>query len=303
VQLSLIWKSSFLKFKKSWQRKRGDDFVEFYTMKKITDSTTQITDVTGVHCYLVEGSDRAALIDTAVGVGNLKYYVEKITDKPVIVLLTHGHCDHAGGAALFDEVYLSREDWALVEKHASMDMKIDYVRFCSPDVFAKLSKQDFAPVRTSGYKDLKDGQTFDLGGITLEAVAVPGHTHGMTCILNVEERSILFGDACNTALFIWDEEATSIEEYRESLLRLKTYEDRFDTVYMSHVVTTVDKKVLDGSIQVCEEIMNGKSDDQPFDFMGNQLKLAKKVDEHNNRLDGGLGNLVYNPDKIFKLKQ
>lgn len=274
--------------------------MEFFKHKKVTDSTTQITDLTGVHSYLVEGSEKAALLDTGSGVGNLRTYVETLTDKPVMVLLTHGHCDHAGGAATFDEVYLSEADWELVERHASMDMKVDYVRFCCQDIFGQLTDKDFCPVRTSGYLPLKNGQIFELGGVTLEAIAVPGHTHGMTCILNVQERTILFGDACNTSLFIWDEEATTIEEYLESLLDLKKHEERYDTVYMSHVVLTMDKKVLDGVIAVCHDVMEGKADDQPFRFMEHELKLAKKVDEQRNRVDGGLGNLVYNPKKIFK---
>lgn len=274
--------------------------MELLKKEKITESTIQISDVTGAYSYLVEGNEKAVLIDTGTGVGNLKSYVDTLTDKPITVLLTHGHCDHAGGAALFEDVYLSEADWNLVEQHASMDMKVDYVHFCCPDIFEKLTEKDFCPVRTAGYKPLKDGQCFELGGVTLEVIAVPGHTHGMVCILNVEERTILFGDACNMSLFLWDAEATSVEEYRESLLRLKQHEKRYDTVYMSHGMLKVDKKVLDGSIQVCEEILNGKADDQPFEFMGHQLKLAKAVDEQYNRIDSGLGNLVYNPEKIFK---
>lgn len=274
--------------------------MEYFTHKRITESTIQITDLTDVHCFLVEGSEKAALIDTGTGAGNLKNYVETLTDKPVIVLLTHGHCDHAGGAAPFEKVFLSRADWNLVEHHASMDMKMDYVKFCSPDHFEQLTEKDFCPVRTSGYLPLVNGQTFELGGVTLEIIAVPGHTHGMCCILNVQERTILFGDACNTCLFIWDEEATTIEEYRESLLNLKRHEKRYDTVYMSHGVLTVDKKVLDGVIAVCGDVMEGKADDQPFRFMEHELNLAKKVDSQNKREDGGLGNLVYSPQKVFK---
>jgi glyoxylase-like metal-dependent hydrolase (beta-lactamase superfamily II) len=276
--------------------------MEFYTAKKITDSTTQIADIGGVFCYLVEGADKAALIDTTTGVGDLKSFVSTLTDKPIIVLLTHGHCDHAGGAAPFDDVYLGKGDWELVKYHASIEMRKDYTKVCRPDIYDSLKDEDFVPVRTKGYNELKDGQRFDLGGITLEAIAVPGHTPGMTCILNIEERSILFGDGCNTFLFIWDKEATSIEEYRESLTNLKKHENRYDTVYLSHAVTTVDKKVLDGSIKVCEELMKGVTDNQPFEFMGNKLSLAKATDEQFNRLDGGLGNLVYNPKKIFKNK-
>ncbi|MFJ5760653.1 MBL fold metallo-hydrolase [Neobacillus sp. NPDC093182] len=57
---------------------------------------------TGELMYLVEGTVRAALIDTGTGVGDLKAYIDNLTDKPYFVMLTHGHVDHAMGAPAFD---------------------------------------------------------------------------------------------------------------------------------------------------------------------------------------------------------
>lgn len=274
--------------------------MEFFVSEKISDSTTRIVDITGVYCYLVEGSEKAALIDTATGTGDLRTYVETLTDKPVSVILTHGHCDHASGAAWFEDVYLSEEDYELVKFHASMEMKKGYVEFTRSDIFSKLIEEDFCPVRTKGYKPLKDGQCFYLGGVTLEAIALPGHTRGMTCILNQEERSVLLGDACNHSVFLWDQESLTVEEYKKSLVKFKSQEDRYDKVYFSHSGPAADKTILDGVIQVCDDIMKGIDDSQPFLFMGNELRLAKAADEQNVRLDGKHGNIVYNPAKILK---
>lgn len=85
--------------------------MEFFTAEKISPSTTKITDITGVAVFLVEGSKKAVLIDTATGAGDLKAYVESLTSKPIEVILTHGHCDHAGGAAGFETVWLHKNDW------------------------------------------------------------------------------------------------------------------------------------------------------------------------------------------------
>lgn len=43
-----------------------------FKKKKITESTIQISDITGAYSYLVEGSEKAVLIDTGAGAGNLK---------------------------------------------------------------------------------------------------------------------------------------------------------------------------------------------------------------------------------------
>ena len=48
-------------------------------------------------CYLVEGRDYALLIDTILGIGNLKAFCETLTDKPIRLVNTHSHSDHVGG--------------------------------------------------------------------------------------------------------------------------------------------------------------------------------------------------------------
>ena len=83
--------------------------VTFKT-EKVSDRVTRIFGICTELMYLVEGEDRAALIDTGSGFGSLKQTVEKLTDKPVIVLLTHGHVDHAMGAGEFETVYMNHND-------------------------------------------------------------------------------------------------------------------------------------------------------------------------------------------------
>ena len=67
----------------------------------------------GVAMYFVQGKDRGVLIDTGMGVGSLRTFLKSVTSLPYDVYLTHGHCDHAGGASEFDEVYLNPKDWEL----------------------------------------------------------------------------------------------------------------------------------------------------------------------------------------------
>lgn len=274
--------------------------MEYFKAEKVSPSITKIIDLTGVFVYLVEGTERAVLIDSGTGIGNLYEFVRSLTSKPLSVILTHGHCDHAGGAAEFDDVYLNKKDWELVSCHAVVENKTDYAKFVMGEAYEQVQMEDVCPDRTKKYLPLEDGELFELGGVTLEMVAVPGHTAGMTCVLFREERSILFGDACNPNVFLWDAESLSVEEYRESLKVLKRMEDRYDTVYLSHGSTVIDKAVLDGNIKVCEEIMNGEADNCPYAFMGHSLFLAKKLNEQQERADGGIGNIVYNPDKIHR---
>ena len=65
--------------------------------KWMTAPDTWTINFGNVYCYLLIGKERALLFDTAYGVGNLREFVEGITDKPVTVVNSHGHFDHTGG--------------------------------------------------------------------------------------------------------------------------------------------------------------------------------------------------------------
>ena len=67
-----------------------------YPIRKIADDTYMISDFGIANCYLLIGEERALLIDCGLGIGDIKGAVEKITDKPILVVATHGHVDHAG---------------------------------------------------------------------------------------------------------------------------------------------------------------------------------------------------------------
>ena len=100
----------------------------FYRFEKITPRITRIWDVSHTAIYLIEGSEGALLVDTGVGAGSLKAAVESLTAKPVTVLLTHGHVDHAMGAGEFDTVYLHSADKELYLDHSQLPVRMGYVQ-------------------------------------------------------------------------------------------------------------------------------------------------------------------------------
>jgi len=69
--------------------------------------------------YLVVGQEKAAVIDTMNGVEDVRAVVRTITGLPLIVINTHGHCDHIFGNLFFPELkgYLHPADFPLAESH------------------------------------------------------------------------------------------------------------------------------------------------------------------------------------------
>lgn len=61
--------------------------ADFYRAEKVNDRITAIISFTGESMYLVNGSERSLLIDTCVGAGNLRDFVERLTEKPLTCCL------------------------------------------------------------------------------------------------------------------------------------------------------------------------------------------------------------------------
>lgn len=276
--------------------------MQFYNYEKLNESITVIKSRTGELLYLVEGKERAVLIDTCVGVGHLRKLVEALTEKPVTVLLTHGHVDHAPGAAEFDEVYLNLKDLELYKKHCRTDERKGYLKAGMGMDYEALRDTDFAVEEPEKeFHDLQDGDVFNLGGIHIEAIAFPGHTKGTMAFLVCEERILILGDACNNATFLFDEEAVTVEEYQKNLQEVsKKTAGRYDHVWISHHVMEMRIDILQEMLELCEEIKKGQTDDVPFDFMGKQAYIAKKCNERFERFDGKSANLIYSKKKIYK---
>lgn len=267
-----------------------------YQITPISASTTHLADATGVASFLVQGKTKALLIDTGTGLGRLDEAVAGITALPLSVVLTHAHGDHAGGASLFDTVYLNEQDNTLLRHHNTLAMRMGYAQAMLPD--CELTPADFAPDVSKATLPLTDGQIFDLGGITVEAIAVPGHTKGSMCMLIREERAILFGDACNPNTLLIGENACTVADYLQSLRRFSARSGAYDTVYYSHGITVGPRACLDDNIELCERILAGTDDKEPFLFLGNAALRGAAADKTFRRLDGKYGNIVYDATSL-----
>ena len=268
----------------------------FYKHDKTADGIIRIASLSGEWMYLVEGEDQAVLIDTSVGYGDFGNYVKELTDKPLSVILTHGHVDHAMGAGCFDSVHMHPADLKIYQMHREMGVRQGYMKAVlkgrGRDIeFMETSREPFLP--------LQDGRVFDLGGLHLELHHVPGHTPGSMVVLFRELRTILLGDACNDFTFLFDETAASVESYKGILeiLHEKTA-GRYDRVYLSHGSGESSTDMVPSVIRLCDEIMAGQADEVPFEFMGQQAYIAKAMGSDMKRIDGGVGNIVYSKQNI-----
>lgn len=66
--------------------------------------------------YLIIGEERAVLLDLAVNSPELKTYAEKLAGKPVQLVLSHGHYDHAFYLNQYQDVWMNTKDKFLLKK-------------------------------------------------------------------------------------------------------------------------------------------------------------------------------------------
>lgn len=279
----------------------------FYQVEPLFPGLTRIWDVARTAMYLVEGKERAILIDTGVGVGDLKALVESLTDKPVTVLITHGHVDHAMGAGAFEDVRISPLDAELYAEHSLLPVRKGYVAGAAmqggdPALIASVTDADYVqPLALESIAPLNPGDRFDLGGVAVEVLEGRGHTPGTVTVLIPEWRVFLLGDACNQFTFLFDHTCATVEQYREMLVELKEKTDgRYDRVLVCHGMGEGSVGLIDSVIAVCDDILAGNVDNMPFQgFHGEPCFIAKAMDfARFCRADGGEGNIVYNPERI-----
>ena len=187
--------------------------------------TTLLDDDGMSSAYLLCGSERALLVDTLNGRGNLAELVRGITDLPVTVVNTHGHVDHIGCNHFFKEAWLHPADLEVYREHLTF-------------VAASLKEAGISPVPDGTecrLLPLAHGQIFDLGGLVLEAVHIPGHTHGSVAILDRKARLLYSGDAINGQIWMQLEHSTMLSEYLASLNALDAIRTDFDGLYGGHV--------------------------------------------------------------------
>ncbi|MFW6140366.1 MAG: MBL fold metallo-hydrolase [Acidobacteriota bacterium] len=173
-------------------------FQEWFDVYKLTEDTFAIYEPNQFEeaiSYLALGKNRAALIDTGTGIGNIKAVTDKLTDLPVVVVLTHEHYDHVAGAYRFDEIIMYNNEKALqvLEKGRGNASLQQYI---TEDYLWKPLPKDFDPETwvipsMEPTQLVEDGDLIDLGERTLEVIYTPGHSPGQMCLLDKKTASFL----------------------------------------------------------------------------------------------------------------
>ena len=236
-----------------------------YSVKEIAPRTFMIEETRGafqVWMYLIEGDEKAILIDTGLGNLDVGAIAASLTKKPVEVINTHCHGDHIGGNGDFSKIYLSPKD------------RKGYLDQIAGNAPGRLVR----PVPTETV-DIRDGDEFDLGGRTLRIIETPGHSPGSVSILDVENRILFTGDCCCRGEILAFSEEDGITGYRDTMKKILAMGDQFDETRPAHVESPVGKDVLERILQLAEDVVAGKIEEKPYEHSFFKGKMCAYRDE------------------------
>jgi hydroxyacylglutathione hydrolase len=236
------------------------------TFKILNKHLVQIWNLGSTSCFLAIGDKTALLIDGIFGFGNLKKLATFFTDKPIGIAFTHASVDHSGAGNdinQFKEVYINPLENGRFEGFGKSPFRrftndvnegnryskpLDYYEIVSVDDYTNYSPD-------TKLLPMNDGMTFDLGGLTLEAIWAPGHQPGCTSFLLKEPKILIGGDCAGGGLNDY-----TVENYRTTILKYIARESEYTSIYSSHGRgdTSLPLYWFKSMLEVCDGVLTGK---------------------------------------------
>jgi len=251
----------------------------WFTVKKISSDTFAISENKHweeTNCYLLCGTERAALIDTGLGVSNIKAVVDSLTGLPVTVLTTHAHWDHIGGHKYFSrfEVHEAEKDWLtgkfplplqLVKKNLELK-PCDF-----PEGFNIADYRIFEGVPDAVFTD---GDCFSLGNRELTVIHTPGLSPGHCCFYERERGWLYSGDLIYSGCLYAFYPTTDPELFFKSVRRVQSMD--ISRVLPAHHRTDIPVGII-GRIGEAFELLESQGRLQQgqgvFSFEGFQIHI------------------------------
>jgi glyoxylase-like metal-dependent hydrolase (beta-lactamase superfamily II) len=221
---------------------------------------------------LVRGAGENLLIDpsiTVVAQGGAPVRVDA-------VLNSHSHEDHMAGNGVFPNARIHMHDHDVIGAR-SMDGLMEVYGFEGElrEQFSKVVAEEFHYTPRPDAQGFTDGDVFDLGGTTVEAVHLPGHTRGHSGF-RISGGVFFLSDIDLTGFGPYYGDAwSSLEDFEESLIKVREEEaDWYVTFHHKGVIEGREKflKMVDEFTSVIH-----RRHDAMLEFLGEPRTLEDMV--------------------------
>ena len=199
-----------------------------------------------VRFFLLEGNEKAVLIDSGANAPDAAEMAKKLTNKPVMLLNTHGDGDHTSGTAGFSEIYIHPEDFTKCEVNTRYP--------------------------GTSLKEIKDGDVIDLGDRPLRIIHIPGHTYGSVAILDVNNRVLYAGDSVQKGHIFRFGEKRDPEGFEASLDKLIALKGEYDCIFASHDEPSLPADYAEKVKNAWRKVRSGEVPFEMIDMLGTAVK-------------------------------
>lgn len=261
----------------------------WFALEELEPATWLVAEPGHVNCFLVAGTERAVLVDTGLGIADIRSAAGRLTDLPVLAVNTHSHSDHRGGNWRFTEVaahplgaetltrpvgqdyldgYLAvaREQLAAYQRAREADDRFFHLFTATtrPRPLPADAGQWTVPAGPAP-APLRDGERVDLGGRELTVLYTPGHSPDSLCLLDERAGLLFAGDTLITGDFWAHTPDTEIEVFAATLRKLADeLAGALAAIYPAHTLRyRVRPGFLAAAADAFEAIVDGTSTGTP----------------------------------------
>jgi hydroxyacylglutathione hydrolase len=262
---------------------------KFFKTKLIADRIWSIDGLSNDLMYLVEGNEKAMLVDTGMGFGDLSLQVRQLTNLPLMVVNTHGHPDHAGGNPNFDEVWFPEKDLIIMHTMCTDEYRLRDLKAFQGEDSSQYQQllSGMVAYRPVKLHFLSRNQVIDLGQRKFVVVEIPGHTPGSIGLINSDEKLFFTGDSIvQTPVWLYLKHSLPFKVYFESIQDVKKREKEFETLFPGHNPTLLGKDLLDDLLHCAGEIWDQRGIGQLTKTFAGQGYLWKY----------GNASIIYDPE-------
>jgi glyoxylase-like metal-dependent hydrolase (beta-lactamase superfamily II) len=264
----------------------GNPWFEVYKLPAAVYAIYEPGQFQEVISFLVLGSEKAVLIDTGMGMGNIKSVTDKLTDKKVSVLNTHSHFDHLGDNYRFDDVAVfdnpetikTLTDGAGHER-LKRNIEGDSVWMPYPEGF---DPNNYVIPGKAPTRLLHDGDVIDLGNRELEVMHTPGHSDDSVMFLDRKNGILFTGDTYYPAPLYAHTGTSNLKTYAATMAKVAELAPAIKYIYPSHNEPIVSPEVLPKVAAALQTVLAGghpfKVDShglRRYDFGGNLSVITK----------------------------
>ncbi len=307
-----------------------------YPMVQFKKDTWEIDEFDCTSIYLLVGTEKAMVIDTGMGIGNLRGAVEMLTDKPLVTVITRNHLARTGNARQFNDLWINEKEMEAPIPQSIERRRFDVIRIakrqkgCFDGVYKMFNlypydiDDDLADPgpeeKMPEFHTITDGMKFDLGGGRIvTAYSCPVHSPGQMVFHDELTHTMIVGSALNYNL---RGISVPLETSYRSLRKLQTLSEKCDGIWNGNhefraLGAPLDEDCLPNTIALMKDVLDGHivPVTEP-DFWGQELLLKKKIidssahddleiGQKNNKitLRKGRNYLTIDPNNIYKNKK